>query len=144
MERLIVTGNATTEASHRNGWFVGQFMDASEPLRAARDVEVKWGAHAKDEARETWSLNKSSTTLTVLVSGTISHEFPENTVVLSEPGDYVIWAPGVPHRWIAVEPSVSISVRWPSVPDDTVELSNGVRPGRFEMTGALPVGDDRK
>ena len=132
MERLIITGNANAEAPKRKGWFIGQFMDSSEPLRTTRDVEVKWGVHDAGEARDTWSLNKSSTTLTILISGKISHEFPSDTVLLRTPGDYVVWAPGVPHRWMATEPSVSVSIRWPSIPHDTVELTSPLRPERIQ------------
>jgi quercetin dioxygenase-like cupin family protein len=37
-------------------------------------------------------------------------------VVLTRPGDYVLWGPGVDHSWLAEQESVVVTVRWPSLP----------------------------
>jgi len=42
-------------------------------------------------------------------------EFPDEKVELNHQGDYVMWGIGVDHRWEALEDTVIITVRWPSV-----------------------------
>jgi quercetin dioxygenase-like cupin family protein len=50
-------------------------------------------------------------------------------VTLDHPGDYVVWSPGVSHRWRVVEDAVVVTVRWPSLPKDQSEhTNNGRRP----------------
>ena len=39
-------------------------------------------------------------------------------VTLEEEGDYVIWSAGTPHNWFVLEDSTSVTVRWPSLPND--------------------------
>jgi quercetin dioxygenase-like cupin family protein len=50
-------------------------------------------------------------------------DFPHTkaeSVTLSNPGDYVFFAPGVCHTWKANQKTTVISVRWPSIPGDQV------------------------
>jgi hypothetical protein len=53
--------------------------------------------------------------VSVLVSGRFRIDLPDRSVVLAEPGDYIVFR-GVNHTWQAEEASVVVSVRWPSLP----------------------------
>ena len=119
---LIYSGNARIEGAleGRRGWFLGHFRDPATGLPHSREVEIKWGTHYQGEEKTLLAANQSATTLSVLVSGAFRVWFPqyEREIILAEPGDYVVFAPGVAHTWRAMEDTVIISVRWPSLPED--------------------------
>jgi len=119
------SGNALKNG--KNGWFVGQFMPPSAGLAQQSAVEVKWGQHPKGERRRGLSLYKTSTTIAILISGRfvtrlIINQF-EQQIVLKTPGDYLVFGPGIPHSWEALEDSLVISVRFPSLQSDLLEQS---------------------
>lgn len=118
----IRTGNAAAEDPARYGWFVGHFLGASpgDDPRATSAVEVKWAVYAGGETRDGWGANREATTLAVLVRGRFRLRFPDRDVLLAEEGDYALWKPGVPHHWTAETAAIVLSVRWPSVPEDSV------------------------
>lgn len=125
MERAYQVGNAERDGVPYRGWFVGRFIEGLENLiRHTDDLEMKWGVHKAGEERPRWSYSKSATTVTILIEGRWFQEFPEETAELSERGDYIFWGPGTPHRWKALEDSKMLTVRWPSVPDDNVEIDD--------------------
>ncbi|MGH2561249.1 MAG: signal peptidase I [Thermomicrobiales bacterium] len=124
LDHDVHTGNAAAEGPARHGWFLGHFLEERHNLRSTRDVEMKWGHHAAGEGQDEWTVNRHATTLSILISGRDRISFPYREVVLRRPGDYVIWAPGIPHRWRAEEESVVLTVRWPSVSDDSVVVDN--------------------
>ena len=116
-----VKGNATEDAlstEFASGWFVGQFVPSELGLRSTKDLEVKWGRHATGEQKKTTGTNNMSATLTLLVSGKFMMWLGELEVplALESPGDYVIFAPGVRHRWMALTEAIVVTIRWPSVP----------------------------
>ena len=118
----VSTGNAATETSKTNGWFIGHFIK-DDPLRQSRDVEVKWGIHPKGQKNQGgFVANKTARTMSILVSGNFRLWFRDHEqtqrVDLDAPGKYVLWMPGVPHDWEAIEDSVVLTVRWPSLPKD--------------------------
>ncbi len=119
---LIYSGNAAVEGAldGRRGWFLGHFRAPDTGLPHSREVEIKWGTHYQGEEKTLLAANQSATTLSVLVSGAFRVWFPqyEREIILAEPGDYVVFAPGVAHTWRAMEDTVIISVRWPSLPED--------------------------
>jgi hypothetical protein len=115
----IVFGNAQVEGRDRGGWFVGHFIDSAD-LRSTEDLEVKWGTHASGDQRSEWSVNQTATTLSVLIQGRFRLRFPDRECVLTEVGDYVIWAPGVPHTWLAEQASTILTVRYPSHEGDSI------------------------
>ena len=49
---------------------------------------------------------------------TLAHLIAERSgaeLLLEQPGDYALWAPGVAHRWtIEQDDTVVMTVRWPS------------------------------
>lgn len=115
----ILTGNAGQkdwDNCHR-GWFIGHFIDSSFGLRSTSDIEVKWGEHKPNEERKNPGVNNQSTTLTLLISGAFIIEFPDfnKSISLKKMGDYVIFGPGVSHTWKAIDDSIVLTVRWPSV-----------------------------
>jgi hypothetical protein len=105
----------------KRGWFVGHFMDKPE-WATTDEVEVKWGNHAKGEQKAGYGLNKTAQTVTVLARGVIKYSWlldgVEQTRVLEGEGTYIYCPPDVPHRWEVLEPSIIVTVRWPSVPGD--------------------------
>ncbi|MFI7607708.1 signal peptidase I [Micromonospora sp. NPDC049366] len=115
MDDRVYVGNAGADGAVNAGWLLGHFMPPGDP-RHSTEVEVKWGVHAAGETRARWATGERRTALLVLVSGRFRVELPDRTVVLGEPGDYVVWGRGVDHSWYAETESVVLTVRWPSVP----------------------------
>ena len=106
----------------RKGWVVGQF--AQHPFHTDH-VEVKWAQETKGIVSAEWRLCKTSRTLSVLVSGKFKIEFQDGhkeTVILNTPGDFVLFGPdemsNVQHRSEALEDSIFVTIRWPSINDD--------------------------
>jgi len=111
----IQTGNAALDSLGTRGWFVGYFIDQSLGLRHSDDVELKWGVHEAGEAREEWVTGEARTAIAIIISGKFEMEFRDQTVVLSQPGDYVMWGSGTDHKWRVVENAVVLTIRWPSL-----------------------------
>ncbi|MFC0004395.1 cupin domain-containing protein [Micromonospora siamensis] len=120
MNEAVYVGKAGVDGATNAGWLLGHFMPAGDPRHSA-EVEVKWGVHPPGEARSRWATGELRTALLVLVSGAFRVELPDRTVVLREPGDYLVWGRGVDHSWYAERESVVLTVRWPSVPGYRVE-----------------------
>ncbi len=118
-------GNAADEGTAYRGWFVGHFLERGADPRHSEAVEVKWGVHPAGEARAAWVRNAQATTLSILVRGRFYLTFPDAEYLLAREGDYVLWAPGVPHYWRAVEDSIILTVRWPSRPGDSQAVPSG-------------------
>ncbi|HWD09353.1 MAG TPA: signal peptidase I [Actinomycetota bacterium] len=96
-------------------WFVGYFVRASD-ARSTTDVEVKWSTHPAGDIRPDWNPDEVATTLCLLVQGRFKLHFAARAVTFRRPGDYAVWRPGIKHRWEAVEDSIVLTIRWPSVP----------------------------
>jgi quercetin dioxygenase-like cupin family protein len=111
----IYVGNADVDAPGDYGWLLGHFKPPEDPRHSA-EVEIKWGRHPKGDRRAQWVQDEQRTALLMLITGRFHVELPDRTVVLTTPGDYVLWGPGVDHSWVAEEPSVVVTVRWPSLP----------------------------
>ena len=121
MSETVHSGNATFDGEPHRGWFVGHFIDVAADPRATGSVGIKWGIHPAGEKRVAWAVNREATTLSVLIHGRFRLTFAGESFLLERPGDYVIWAPGVPHHWEAEAASVVLTVRWPSR-SDSVDL----------------------
>lgn len=123
----IETGNAGSDGCRvsRHGWFGGHFMENRSVLQSC-DVEIKWGVHAAGNSKDRFVVNRYARTVSVLVRGRSRLFFRQGKsrreVVLEREGDYVAWDAGLPHRWIADQDSVVLTVRWPSVPGDQVPI----------------------
>lgn len=114
MADMVYVGHAAADAPANRGWLLGHFMPDGDVRRSA-DVEIKWGVHPRGDQRVQWVTGETRTALIVLVSGRFRIELPGRSVLLAEPGDYVVFH-GIDHSWYAEEESVILGVRWPSVP----------------------------
>lgn len=125
MQSKIVFGNAQKEGTMRGGWFIGHFITPDNDPHSTSDLEVKWAVHPAGDGRREWAMNAEATTLSILISGRFRLQFPEEEIVLSHQGDYVLWCPGVLHTWVAEEDSTILTVRWPSKSGDSVGMGKG-------------------
>ncbi len=106
------TGNAYDDGAERRGWLVGAFMPEGD-IRATDAVEIKWATHPAGDQRAEWTKDDTRTTIVVLISGgTFEVQLTGGVAGLVEPGDYVMWGPGVDHAWRAAKHSVVLTVRW--------------------------------
>jgi hypothetical protein len=112
----VYVGNAGADGAVNSGWLLGHFMPP-DALRHSDDVEVKWGVHPAGDRRAAWAVDEVRTALLVLIRGEFHIELRDRTVVLREPGDYIVWGPGEDHSWFApIGDTVVLTVRWPSLP----------------------------
>jgi len=112
----VYVGRAGEDAARTQGWLLGHFVPPGELLHTD-DVEVKWGVHPAGDRRAAWATDERRTALLVLIRGAFNIELRDRTVVLREPGDYVVWGPGEDHSWRALEADTTVlTVRWPSLP----------------------------
>lgn len=51
----------------------------------------------------------------LLVSGRFHVELSTGQVLLERQGNYLVWGPGIDHTWHALEESIVLTVRWPSL-----------------------------
>lgn len=114
MVKNVYIGNAGADASHDRGWLLGHFKPAAD-TRHSRDVEVKWGMHARGDRRAQWVDGETRSALLLLVNGRFRVELPGQSVLLAKQGDYVVFH-HLGHSWHAEEDSVVLAVRWPSIP----------------------------
>ena len=118
----VTSGNAAEAGAGRDGWMLGHFLAGDDAARATAAVEVKWAVYEGGEARVAWGVNDRAHTLAILVRGRFRLRFREHEVLLDKEGDYVLWEPGVPHRWQAEGPTSVVTVRWPSLPGDSRDM----------------------
>jgi glyoxylate utilization-related uncharacterized protein len=112
----VYVGCAGEDGAYNQGWLLGHFM-APGGLLHSEDVEVKWGVHPAGDRRREWATGETRTALLVLIRGCFDVELRDRTVLLREPGDYVVWGPGEDHSWAAgAAETVVLTVRWPSLP----------------------------
>ena len=107
---------------------VGHFVRGPD-ARLTGAVEVKVSAHRRGDARRTPVVNRTASTLVVLIRGRVRLRFPMRELILRQEGDYALWSAGVPHTWVADAESRVISVRWPSRPADQVASGLGPNAG---------------
>ena len=66
------------------------------------------------DRRAAWATGETRTALLVLIRGAFDIELRDRTVLLREPGDYVVWGPGQDHSWqVGPQETVVLTVRWP-------------------------------
>ena len=129
MHKKVVFGNAHVEGANRWGWFLGHFVTPTDDLRSTPILEVKWAVHKAGDGRSQWAMNAEATTLSILIRGRFRLHFLEQEFLLSREGDYLLWSVGVPHCWSAESDSTILTVRWPSISGDSVEM-----PTQFPVT----------
>jgi hypothetical protein len=114
-------GHAVADGLDNRGWLLGHFMPEGD-IRHSDDVEIKWGVHPKGEQRAQWVSHEERTSLHVLISGRFRIDVPGDSLLMAEPGDYVVLH-RTGHSWEAEGDSVVLSVRWPSVPGYAVSAA---------------------
>ena len=119
-------GNAGIEGIDSKFWFVGHFMDkyigTNKDIRVTSGIEVKWGIHKAGPLRDKWSIQHQETSMSILIEGKFRMIYPEKEYVLTRQGDYIIWGPNIPHKTYADEDCIVLTIRWPSIPEDTKEI----------------------
>lgn len=131
----IEFGNAGVMDTGDTGWFIGygDWTRSADPevghLRflpreaLAQGLQVKWMAHPAHDPRGTGKPCSEGRTISLLVSegGRFRLEFspdpcfcPSSLVrhTLERHGDFVIWGPGVHHRWFVEEACTILTIRW--------------------------------
>jgi hypothetical protein len=130
-------GNTNNLNTNPTGWFVGHFIKPADDPRSTGDVEIKWHTHPAGDLKPAWTKSIEATTLAILISGRFTFHFPDQEILLKQQGDYVLWTPGVFHRWQAEEESVILTIRWPSREEDVVTADEGelrrLEEGRSEI-----------
>jgi hypothetical protein len=123
MEKITKGNLNEQEDSEKRGWFIGNFITKNKNFKS-NDFEVRWGNHFKGEKKQGIVANKSAKTLSILISGKFLLKFPKNNkeIVLSKVGDYSFWDSGIYHSSEALEDSIVLTIRWPSVSDDTIKI----------------------
>lgn len=122
MQPKVIFGNASVEGTKHSGLFVGHFINSVGDPRSTSILEVKWAFHKAGESRLNWATNIQATTLSILIAGLFRFQFLEEEFLLSREGDYVLWSADVPHCWAAESDSTVLTIRWPSLPGDSVEV----------------------
>jgi hypothetical protein len=117
----IAFGNAYNDRNPRQ-WLIGHFIEPEKGLFFDERVEIKWGTHKAGEKKGFWTKSSSAKTLSILIKGKFVMSFPDRDCVLEKEGDYVVFDTEMAHAWHALEDSVSITVRWPSIPGHDVEV----------------------
>lgn len=120
----IASGNAFADGARYRGWFVGHFVEEAN-LRRTGELEVKLTTYRGDEARVEPAVNRTASTLVLLIVGRVRLQFPDREILLHHEGDYVLWPPGIPHTWVAEAASQVITIRWPSRAGDQVPVVPG-------------------
>jgi len=104
---------------------VGHFINPADDPRATNALEIKWHTHPAGDLKPAWTRSIEATSLAILIRGRFTFHFPEQEILLTQQGDYVLWTPGVFHRWQAEEESVVLTIRWPSREGDVVTADEG-------------------
>jgi hypothetical protein len=130
----VTSGNAEDETGPSRGWLVGHFIPGADHPLTSTDVEVQWANLPAGTRRAAWGYNARAHTLAILVRGRFHLHFREREVLLTREGDYVLWEPGEPHYWVAEEDTLIFTVRWPSLPGDSLPWEGDIphkhEPGR--------------
>ncbi len=118
MKDDIISGNVEKIRTDSH-WFFGHFMDEIPEFKSS-DFELKWGKHKAGDKKAGIGSNTKARTLTILIRGKIRITFPDNKkeCLLEKEGDFAYWESGIKHSWEALEDSVALTVRWPSLPGD--------------------------
>ncbi len=87
--------------------------------QVVENLAMKWFVHTPSDPPE-WGVGKPISTgrsLSLLAGeGAFELHFQrgaeERIVLLENPGDFVLWGPGLAHHWRAIKPSAVITLRW--------------------------------
>jgi hypothetical protein len=126
----LITGNLGDKiANNKRGWVIGYFTDPEHDFHE-HDFEMQWTElRAGRKKHGGPARNKTAKTMCILISGHLRLKFAgsREVVHLEKQGDYVYFPPGVFHYWVAVEKTVTMTLRWPSIRGDQESLSGVIR-----------------
>lgn len=125
MSKLIRGNVKDGIPGNKRGWIIGYFTDPEHAFHE-HNLEMQWTElNAGETKRHGPARNKTAKTICILISGHLRLSFrdSEEIVVLRELGQYVYFPQGVYHYWEAIKPTVTMTLRWPSVPRDQEYLS---------------------
>jgi hypothetical protein len=128
----LLRGNANEAPTHGTGWMLGfsewSRRPGSDLLYVPKDLPLsglclKWFEHPDGHDSGAPKPVSEGRTISLLVSQDSlfridfceSADFaatPVESVLLSRHGDFVIWGPGLHHRWACVRRSTVLTVRW--------------------------------
>lgn len=120
----IINGNLNANVeSKTRGWFIGHFMEKDSFFKN-EDFEVRWGVHPKGDKKSQIAANKTAKTLSILIKGKFALKFPKDNkeIILAKQGDFAFWDAKVFHTSEALEDSIILTIRWPSVSNDQFPL----------------------
>ncbi|MCX6729889.1 MAG: signal peptidase I [Candidatus Portnoybacteria bacterium] len=120
-DQEIKFGNAHDDRNALQ-WLMGHFIKPQSNLLFDEKLEIKWGEVKAGYDNGQWSKSNYAKTIAILVHGEFIMSFQNQDVVLKKEGDYVIWGPGIVHMGKAVKDTVLITLRWPSLCRDDVEI----------------------
>ncbi len=120
----IESGNVHTKQNGERGWILGHFPQLAGTPFHTDAFEVKWSKLAKGQRKEGVGTNQTAPSVSILISGKFKIDFPESgeSHILQKEGDYVFFGPGVAHTWEVLEDTLSITLRWPSLPEDQTKI----------------------
>jgi hypothetical protein len=99
--------------SSARGWFFGPFLEGEN---YSENVKLKWGYHAKGEVYKSERKEEVERTVSILIRGAVTFEFPEQgeSITLSGEGDYLQFdGSKTSHSLYFHEDSVVLTVRFP-------------------------------
>lgn len=128
----LISGNLNEDfkrSDKRKGWFIGYFVDPEDTVKNTfheHNFEVQWARLTAGQTKKNGpARNREAKTLCILIDGHLKIKFrdSEEKKILRVQGDYVYFPPGVNHYWEAIEDTVTMTIRWPSVHGDQEPLS---------------------
>jgi len=127
----LLTGNAYDQDTGGTGWLIGfsewTRLPGSDLLHVPADQPVtglcfKWYDHPEGHASGDKPVSVGRTFSLLATAGSVfRYEISTDpgyaseatrTVVLQRPGDYIVWGPGIYHRWTCERRSTILTVRW--------------------------------
>ena len=119
-EEKVYFGNYRQESKRKGGWFVGHFMDN---LRRSEDIGIKFWEFPPGVPQHKKKYQKQSWEITLILKGRIEGIIENERIKLGA-GDYVIIPPKVKNGFPdnVLEYVEGITIKFPSVPDDKVEI----------------------
>jgi len=118
----ITSGNVKDITGNR-GWFIGNFIE--DEKFNSDEFEVKWASCRKGWTKGSVEASMNAKTMCILISGKFLFKFPEENKkrIIDKEGDFVFWSPGTWYESEALEDSVLLVIRWPSIPGDKKKMA---------------------
>lgn len=112
------TGSILPHTQKFGGWFFGHFND-DDPYLKNNDFALKWSKREKGYFCDFKKIpDNDQRTVTILIYGKVELTYENgNKFVLEKEGDFVYSRPRKPHQVKALEDTLMLNIRWPSIED---------------------------